>query len=67
MIKKLSFWCFDQLGGLPKVGELGNYFFLAKHHQITQENKYEKKSKKKFSFLMLRPTVGGLAKAHLWS
>jgi hypothetical protein len=25
------------VGGLAKLGELGNYFFIAQHHKITQE------------------------------
>jgi hypothetical protein len=43
------------------------FFFSssASSNYSEEVNKYEKKIKKKLSFLMLRPTVGGLAKAHL--
>jgi hypothetical protein len=44
------------------------FFSSSASSNYSEVNKYEKKnSKTNLSFLMLRPTVGGLAKAHLWS
>jgi hypothetical protein len=55
------------VGSLAKVGELGKYFFRAKHHRFTQVVKKNQKKSKKKVFFMLLPTFGTLANPQLWS
>jgi hypothetical protein len=69
MIKKNVFGALTNRWWTGKGNKAWKFFFSssASSNYSVEVNKYEKKFKKNLSFLMLRPTVGGLAKATLWS